>query len=252
MSYDILATSKTPALIIYVLDVSASMGQKMGSRRRIDIVMDAMGAALRQMVFRSTKGSRVAPRYRIAMYAYSDHVFDLVDGVKTVDQVAALGVPDLSPMRTSHAAKAFAQVERLLEQELPNLKDCPAPLVCHMTDGEFTGDDPEPIVKRIMDMEVPDGKVLVENIFISERILQEPISNPNEWQGVLSETRMATDFAKRLKSMSSMLPESYRAMMLETGYSLKENAVMMLPGISPELVEMGFVMSAATPIGHGS
>jgi hypothetical protein len=251
MAYDILATSKTPALIIYVLDVSASMGQKMGAKRRIDIVTDAMGAALRQMVFRSTKGSRVAPRYRIAMYAYSDRVFDLMDGIKTMDQVAALGAPDLSPMRTSVASKAFAQVERLLERELPTLTDCPAPLVCHMTDGEFTGDDPEPIVKRIMKMETPDGNVLVENIFISEKILQEPITDPHNWTGVLSETPMATEFAKRLKAMSSMLPESYRDMMLEAGYNLKENAVMMLPGINAELVEMGFVMSAATPIGHG-
>ncbi|MBC7250255.1 MAG: hypothetical protein H5T62_08215 [Anaerolineae bacterium] len=67
MLYDILATSKTPALIIYLLDVSASMNEKLGARRCISL------------------------RYRIGMYAYSDHVYDLLRGIKTVDQVAQLG-----------------------------------------------------------------------------------------------------------------------------------------------------------------
>jgi len=135
MPYEIMATAKTPAVIIYLLDVSASMNQSLGGKRRVDIVMDALKAALQQMVFRSTKGGRLSPRYRIAMIAYSDYVYDLLDGIKTVDQVAHMGVPDLSPMRTTETAAAFAQAEKLLQAELPNLRTCPAPLVCHMTDG---------------------------------------------------------------------------------------------------------------------
>src|SRR5439155_22762420 len=165
MPYSVLATSRTPALVIYVLDVSASMTQPLGGKRRIDVVMDALTVAIRQMVFRSTKGGRLSPRYRIAMLAYSDHVYDLLDGVRTVEEVAHLGVPDLSPMRTTDTAKAFAQAEKILQSELFNMIGGPAPLVCHMTDGEYTGDDPEPIVQRIMGLSVPDGNVLVENIF---------------------------------------------------------------------------------------
>ena len=155
MPYELMATAKTPALIIYLLDVSASMGQSLNGARRIDVVMEALTVVLRQMVFRSTKGGRLSPRYRIAMIAYSDHVYDLLDGIKTVDQVAHMGIPDLSPMRTTETATAFAQAEKCLQVELPNLRACPAPLVCHMTDGEYTGTDPEPIVKRIMEMSVP-------------------------------------------------------------------------------------------------
>jgi hypothetical protein len=248
MSYTILATSKTPALIIYVLDVSASMQQPLGGKRRIDVVTDALGAALRQMVFRSTKGTRVAPRYRIAMFAYSDQVFDLLDGVKTVEQVASRGVPQLSTMRTTDSARAFAQIEKLLKDELPNLNDCPAPLVCHMTDGEYTGADPEPIVRRIKSMQTPDGNVLVENIFISDQILPEAITDPGHWPGITNTSPLASDYAKKLRAISSPLPEGYRVMMLESGYQVSSDAVMMLPGSSPELVEMGFVMSTATPV----
>lgn len=249
MPYEILATRKTPALIIYLLDVSGSMGEKLGQKRRIDVVMDALGAMLKQMVFRSTKGSRVSPRYRVAMYAYSDHVYDLLGGIKGVDQIAQLGVPELSTMRSTDTARAFAQAEKLLQQELPALAHCPAPLVCHMTDGEYTGADPEPIVRRIMNMRVPDGNVLVENIFISDHILGERIADPKRWGGVRPKTKLNSDYARKLRAMSSPIPPGYRVMMREGGYEIADDALMMIPGMTPELVQMGFVMSMATPIG---
>jgi len=248
MPYTILATSKNPALVIYVLDVSASMQHPLGANRRLDVVMKALDAAIRQMVFRSTKGTRVAPRYRIAMLAYSDGVFDLLDGIKTVEQVASLGVPKLQTQRSTDTAKVFSYVEQMLQKELPNLAGCPAPLVCHMTDGEYTGADPEPIARRIMKLANDDGNVLIENIFISDMVLDEAISHPNQWPGITQTTKLKTDYAKKLRAISSPLPEGYRVMMLESGYQMASNAVMMLPGISPELVEMGFVMSTATPI----
>ena len=249
MSYEILATSKTPALIVYLLDVSGSMTEKLGDKRRIDLVMGSLGTMLRQMVFRSTKGSRVSARYRIAMYAYSDHVYDLLNGIKGVDQVAQLGVPELTPMRSTDTAGGFAQVEKLLSQELSGLSQCPAPLVCHMTDGEYTGADPEPIVHRIMSMSIPDGNVLVENIFISDNILSDKINDPCQWSGVLSNTKLRSDYARKLRALSSPLPDGYRVMMRESGYNIAESAAMMIPGMTPALVEMGFVMSMSTPIG---
>ena len=248
MTYSVLATSKTPALVIYLLDVSASMTQPLGNKRRIDVVMDALTVAIRQMVFRSTKGGRLSPRYRIAMLAYSDHVYDLLDGIRTVEEVAHLGVPDLSPMRTTDSAKAFAQAEKLLDAELFNLLTGPAPLVCHMTDGEYTGADPEPFVQRIMQMNVPDGNVLVENIFISDKVLAESNIDATKWPGILPDTPLNTDYARKLRDMSSPIPESYRAMMLENNYHLAPGSLMLLPGVSPELVAMGFQMSAATPV----
>lgn len=248
MPYTVLATSKNPALVIYVLDVSASMQMPLGSSRRLDVVTRALDAAIRQMVFRSTKGTRVAPRYRIAMLAYSDGVYDLLNGIKTVDHIASLGVPQLTTQRSTDTAKAFGYVEQLLQQELPNLGGCPAPIVCHMTDGESTGADPEPIARRIMKLANDDGSVLVENIFISDRIIDDPITHPSQWPGISKSTQLKNDYAKRLRAMSSPLPEGYRVMMLEAGYQMASDAVMMLPGMSPELVEMGFVMSTATPV----
>lgn len=246
--YEVLATATTPALIIYVLDISASMSQRMGASTRIEIVMEALRAALRQMVYRSTKGTKISPRYHIAMYAYSEHVYDLLGGIKTVDKVASLGVPELSTQTSTDTALAFSWVEKLLKQEMPNLNGRPAPLVCHMTDGEYTGDDPKPIVDRIRNMKTSDGNVLIENIFISDSILKEGIPDPHRWGGITRSTKLTGSYAQKLRDMSSPLPPTYRALMREYGYQIEDQACMMLPGSSPELVKMGFVMSTTTPM----
>ncbi len=246
--YYTLASSKTPALVIYLLDVSASMIQPLGEKRRIDIVMESLEVIVKQMIFRSTKGGVILPRYRIAMFAYSDHVYDLLGGIKGIDKVLEYGIPELTPMLTTETAKAFGEAEKLLRQELPNLQSCPAPLVCHLTDGEYTGEDPEPVVRRIMGMEVPDGNVLVENIFISENILEQEVNDPSVWPGITRDTVLRNDYARKLQGISSDIPESYRMIMREHNFNLSKDAIMLFPGMTRELVAMGFQMSAATPI----
>ncbi|MDM5154691.1 vWA domain-containing protein [Bacillus sp. DX1.1] len=253
MLYQTQATQQTPAYIIYLLDVSASMNQMMDAggeeKRRIDIVTDALSLAIRQMVFRSTKGSRLLPRYRLSILAYSDHVFDLLGGVKTIDEVARLRpLEKIQTHRLTDTAKAFSVVEKLLQNELPNLQDGPAPVVCHMTDGASTGEDPEPIVQRIMNMSVPDGNVLVENIFISDEIMQEPISNIKQWKGIMADTNISDEYGAKLQRLSSPIPQSYREMMIEHGFHIADGAIMMFPGTNADLVSLGFQMSAATPV----
>jgi uncharacterized protein YegL len=249
MSYTIPATSKTPALIIYLLDVSGSMGDKIGGKPKIEIVSDALHQVAVRMVQRSTKGTTVAPRYNIAMYAYSSQVTDLLGGIKTVTELAQMGVPRLQPMDATDTAAAFREAEELLKAQLPNLQDSPAPLICHMTDGEYNaGGDPEEIAQRIMEMEVPDGNVLVENIFVTDAALKQAIGDPKAWAGVTSETPLASPYAETLFRMSSSIPQTYASVMAEMGYRLAPGAHMLFPGDSPEIVELGFAMSGATPV----
>ena len=250
MSYDELATSNNPALIIYLLDISSSMNKSLGDKRRIDAVMDALGAAFRQMIFRSTKGKRLSPRYRIAIYAYNQSVYDVLGGVRTIADMAKLGVPELTPAGVTDTAKGFSLVAKLLRAEIPKLGNSPAPLVCHMTDGEYTGKDPAPIVREIMAMKTIDGNVLVENIFISQGILSEPIHDIPQWAGITRETPLKNSYARKLRELSSSIPNSYHQVMREMGYHLDPSAVMLFPGMNPEMVAMGFQMSAATGVGQ--
>lgn len=249
--YSILATRNTPQLIIYLLDISASMEDPLGQRRRIDVVTNALTKALQKMIFRSTKGTAIAPRYRIAMLAYSDTVYDLLGGVKPISEIVKLGVPELKPLRWTNTSLAFTAAEKILKREIPSMGDCPAPLLCHVTDGEYNGDDPEPVAKRIMEMGVPDGSVLIENIFISDTVLKTPINDASSWSGITAGTELMDGYAQALRRMSSPIPETYRLMMQEEKYQLSKGAFMLLPGNSPDLVAMGFQMSGSTAIAKG-
>jgi len=215
----------------------------------LDVVADNLRRVAIKMVQRSTKGARVAPRYRIAMYAYSSSVQDVFGGVKTIEEVAQVGVPQLVPLETTDTAAAFLAAERLLLAEAPNLQNCPAPLICHLTDGEYNGADPQPIVDRIRQMEFPDGHVLVENIFVTDEALNDPITNPTSWAGLSDPTQLVSAYGRKMFDMSSPIPEAYLAIMREYGYNqLTTDSRMMFPGNNPEIVELGFVMSSATPV----
>lgn len=243
--YTIPATSKTPALIIYLLDVSGSMSASFSSTTRIEAVTQALKRVAVTMVRRSTKGAIVAPRYRVAMIAYSSQTVDLLGGIKTIDEVAKIGVPQLTTMDMTDTAGAFAYAENLLKAELPNMQDCPAPLVCHMTDGEYNGADPAPIAKRIMNLSVPDGNVLIENIFVRDGI---DVADPHTWPGINAETQLPDAYSQKLFEISSPIPSSYCSVMQEFGYRLDPSAKMFFPAGNAGVVDLGFVMSGATPV----
>jgi hypothetical protein len=249
MPYNTYATSQTPALVIYLIDVSASMIKPMKERpRRLDVVTEAMTVAIEEMIALATNGISISPRYRLAIYAYSDKAYDCLNGVQSIDRIAQIGVPELRALRGTNTAAAFAEAEKLLRSELPALQRCPAPLICHLTDGQFDPDypDPEPIARRIMSLSVEDGNVLIENIFISDRIMPEP-RDYSKWHGVLPETQLMSEYARKLRDMSSPFPTSYRKNMKEKGeYEIDSRALMFLPGNNPELVRLGFQITTMT------
>ena len=179
----------------------------------------------------------------------SSQVIDLLGGIKTIHELANMGVPRLSTLTLTDTAAAFAEAERLLQSELPNIQDCPAPLICHMTDGDYNGSDPAPIAQRIMQMSVPDGNVLIENIFIKPGVLS--VADASTWPGISSASELPDRYSQTLFEMSSPIPELYRSVMSEFGYQLDSGASMFFPGEEPDLVELGFAMSGATPVTSG-
>jgi len=172
-------------------------------------------------------------------------VIDLLGGIKSIDQLASMGIPELTTLHGTDTAGAFVAAENLLLAELPNMQDNPAPLICHMTDGEYNGADPRPIVQRIMNMNVPDGNILVENIYVQSSF---EITDSKDWAGISSTTELLDPYSKILFEMSSTLPDTYRGEMREFGYRLDKDVKMFFPIANPELLELGFAMSGATPL----
>lgn len=242
------ATSLTQALIIFLLDSSGSMAADMGSSNRIQVVKESLRATEKAMVQLSLKNLEVRPKYRVAMFGYSDNVFDITQGIVTIEQMAKLGVPNLQPLHATESKKAFKAALDLLRNEIPKLPhDAPAPLVIHMTDGRFTGEDPEPIVNEIKSLSTPDGHVLVENIYIAGD-LKVSSKNPMEWPGYLEGDNVGNEYGNRLLKLSSIMPEAYRRRMTDMKYQIRERSRLMFPGILPEFVQLGFVMSTLTGV----
>jgi hypothetical protein len=164
-----------------------------------------------------------------------------------VGEIATRGMPTFRPTGITNTARALGDVEELLKRELERLSpEAPAPLVCHVTDSRYVGNDPTGVADRIRALRVRDGNVLLENVFIADHILQTPVSDPHKWGGVTRSTKLIDPYAECLRDMSSELPDSYYRGLLQSGYNLAPGALMMLPGESPELVGLALQMSAAS------
>jgi hypothetical protein len=135
-----------------------------------------------------------------------------------------------------------------LSAQLPLLENAPAPLVCHLTDGESTGADPADIAIDIMKMRNRDGNVLVENIFVGTGLARNSIDFQN-WRGFMSESEIGGEYHfRQLYRMSSALPRPYASILNEYGYQLQPGSRMLIPAESRDLVELGFAVSEATPM----
>jgi TIR domain len=247
-SYKTAATAKAPALIIYLLDTGISMAVEIGGQRKIDLVSRTLVQVLRQVLMGSIKGTSISPRYRVAICAYNDVVRDIYSGPEPINKIVEIGIPVVRPSGRSNAAGAFERAEQLLRREWNNLLDCPAPLICHLTGGEFTGPDPLPIVQRIQELSLADGAVLIENVLFDANALWRPFADPYGWEGVHSADQLATDLAKRLFHMSSPVPSSYHQRFVDLGYGLRSDARLLFPGDTPGMIETAFTMSGMTPV----
>jgi hypothetical protein len=120
-------------------------------------------------------------------------------------------------------------------------------MICHLTDGEYNGEDPEPIAREIMQMHNDDGNVLIENIYVGPGMSTKQILDIESWPGIHSENELTNDFARKLFRMSSRLPPSYTTVIEREGYSLQAGSRMLIPCASKDLIELAFTMSGATP-----
>lgn len=254
MPYETVATQATPALVIYLLDMSVSMNDAVDeeaegpSESKSDLVTRTLTRAIREMVRRSTRGTHPLARYRVAAFAYNDEIHDVFGGARPITEIIQIGVPVMTPGGTTDTAKAFEHAEQLLISMHGELRNCPAPLICHFTDGSFTDTSPLQVAERIQQMTFSDGAVLIENIFFDTGALAAPVTDPYTWPGILSREDLASTYAYDLYEMSSPIPESYLRMFTERGYAMRPGARLFFPGNSPDMVEAAFMMSGMTPI----
>jgi hypothetical protein len=248
------ATRLTPALVIYLIDASASMNDLCGPRlttSKIDLVNATLREGIKAMVLRSMRDNKVQPRYHVALFAYSTTVLDILQGIRTLPELMRVGGPPeiIAGGEDTDTAAGFSAVEDLLLQHLETYRGGPAPLICHLTDALRTTQDPAPIVQRIQKMRVDDGPVLVENVLMTTKLLRKPVADWQQWEGVHRAKDIADNYAKLLFSLSSLLPETYRQNINRSaGYQLQKGAALFFPGTQAELMRLAIAASSATQL----
>lgn len=256
MPYQNVATKNSPAYIIYAVDISGSMAAPMKSGiSRIEAVNRAIRSGIELMVQRSIKGNIISPRYRVAILAYSDSVYDVLGGFKPITEVAKNEVPAFKPQSTTNTAACFKRIKDLILNEITATpddikKDLPPPLVIHITDAEFfeIQEDFVPVMKEIQSIAVPDGNVLIEHIYISDQIQEQSVALES-WVGYSAGDITRSRFLDKLISCSSVIPESYRySLSREQRVSLKQGAVMLFPGSSVEFITVGATTLPNSPM----
>lgn len=240
------ATTLTPALVIYLIDASDSMNEPCGSTTKIAMVNSLLQATLRDMARRCMRGGVLRPRYKIAILAYSRKVLNVLQGVRDLPTVLQQGMPELTASGVTDTEEGFTAVEQLLKEQLPDLMDSPAPLVCHLTDAGFTTKDPAPIIQRIQALGVNDGPTLVEHIYVADHMLRIPTLDWTAWGGARNRSELNNPYARYLFSLASLLPETYRHSINDYGYTLQPGAKLFFPGAQADLMRLAFVASTAT------
>lgn len=255
--YQNLSTSDHPATIILLVDISGSMKAFMpDGNKRIDVAKDAIQTAYAKMIERSLRQGKIHPRYRVGMIAYSTELYDVygeLGSIVTIDKLKDEGIPSISPQQTTNMAKAFRYAYKVIEDDLKTwpqewLEKCPPPLVINLTDCEFDEDNQDPVefARKLQEISVPDGNVLVENIFITDQI-KLPSTSVLDWKGYKFSDSTGDPYGDKLLSMSSPIPASYAQLMSEqAGLKIREGTAMMFPGINKEFIKTGFAMSNVT------
>ncbi|MBE0682490.1 MAG: VWA domain-containing protein [Anaerolineales bacterium] len=255
--YKNLANSDHPATLIYLVDISGSMGAAMpDGRTRIEAVKDVIQISYTQMIQRSLRQGKIHPRYRVGMVAYSDDIYDVygkLGSIITVDRLKDEGVPSITPHKGTNMAKAFRYAIKLIQDDIISwserwLNECPPPMVINITDCEYGEEtqDPAEFAKQLKEISVPDGNVLVENIFITDQITLSS-QNINDWNGYRVSESTGDPYGDKLLAMSSRVPAGYAQIMSEqAGLKIREGTAMMFPGVSQEFIKTGFVMSMVT------
>jgi hypothetical protein len=253
MPYKAEISRSNPTAFMFVIDQSGSMADPVGTTElsRAEFVCDALNRVVINLITRSSKSEGVRDYFQIGAIGYggssvgpalagplADKTFNPISDFERyplrIEQrdgmpfpiwftpQAGGGTPMRKAMRT--AAQALAEWCDDYPESFP-------PTLLHVTDGEPSDGDPEPIVEQLKSLGTDDGEVLILNLHTGQSK-----SGPIKFPG--SEEEVIDGFGKILFRMSSVLPAAIASAARERGYQVNDNARGFFFNVEPvEIVE---------------
>lgn len=259
MPYTADISRQNPACFLFLIDQSGSMQQALAGQpgqRKMDQAAAAINRILDTVAQRCSQGMDIRNYFDIGIIGYNtddqanpiitsalrdtspDNPFLSISQVADVADVVEVpakesdgagGLIDVTrrmPVwlqpRAEYGTPMCAALEtaaRALENWIAAHPDSFPPIVINVSDGAASDGNPEPLARRLTELQTGDGNVLMFNVHLSQ-VNASPIQYPNE-PGALPQ---GDEYAALMFRMSSALPESSRAQAAILDLPVTENS----------------------------
>ena len=247
MSYTAEISRGTPTAILFLIDQSGSMGDKMSSgRSKAEQVADVLNRTLTTLITRCTKAEGTRNYFNVGVIGYGgDGAYNGFQGSLSSSILHPISEIESSPLRIEERQKkmddgAGGIIEKTIKfpvwfepysnggtpmcQAITRAAEelvawCDAhpdsypPTVLHITDGESTDGDPETLATQLRKIQTNDGEVLLFNLHVSS-VSGNPIEFP------AAESSLPDAHSKLLFRMSSPLPDHLVKFAQEKGFKV--------------------------------
>ena len=251
MPYSAEISRANPSCFLFLIDQSGSMEDPFGggdaSRKKADLVADAINRLLQNLVIKCAKEEGIRDYFYVGVLGYGDKVGPALGGALAGKELVSIGEIGNQPARIEQRVKkvedgagglveqpirfpvwfdpkghgatpmcqALTLAHDVLARWLPQHPDSFPPIVINITDGEATDGNPAGAALALRDLSNNDGNVLLFNIHLSSKGAK-PIEFPDTMDN------LPDQYAKQMFELSSMLTPTMRSIAQQEGYSVGE------------------------------
>jgi hypothetical protein len=257
MPYTTAINRKNPTCFLFVLDQSGSMDEEMdGGSIKSVFVADVLNQTLAETIVRCTKADGVRDYFDIGVIGYGDEYVGSAFGGALKGQILhPISAIEQNPLRIEEReveggeavleasggsavegqtikfpvwidpqndggtpmCRALTLVSETVAEWCDAHPSSYPPTVVHVTDGQSTDGDPEPIAEALKNLSTKDGDVLLFNLHVDTGSGREVLF-PS------SEDELPDAYGKALFRMSSPFPKHLVKVAQDMGYDVTEDS----------------------------
>jgi len=253
MPYSAEISRANPSCFLFLIDQSGSMEDPFGaggsSRKKADLVADAINRLLQNLVIKCAKEEGIRDYFHVGVIGYGEKVGPALGGALAGRELAPISDIGNLPARVEQRTKkvedgagglidqairfpvwfdpighgatpmcqALTQAHTILSNWLPQHADSFPPIVINITDGEATDGNPTAAATALRALESNDGNVLLFNIHLSSKG-GSPIEFPD------TPANLPDQYAQLMFDLSSTLTATMRSIAQQEGYAASESS----------------------------